>query len=48
MAASVQDLLPQGTARVLVTGNPGCILQWRRGIAEAGLAVQVRHPVEYL
>jgi len=32
----------------VASGNPGCILQLRRGIEEAGLAVEVVHPVELL
>ncbi len=32
----------------LATGNPGCILQLKRGISEAKLAIQVVHPVELL
>ena len=47
LAAKIETLRASG-ARVLISGNPGCILQWRRGIAAARLAVRVRHPVEYL
>ena len=31
-----------------MTGNPGCILQFRCGLKEAGLPVKVLHPVELL
>ena len=43
----INDLRRTG-AQVLVTGNPGCMLQWQRGIEQAGLAVRVQHPVELL
>ncbi len=35
-------------ARIVATGNPGCLLQIRTGVAAAGLDVQVIHPVELL
>jgi glycolate oxidase iron-sulfur subunit len=35
-------------ARIVVTGNPGCVLQIARGCRERGLAVEVLHPVELL
>jgi glycolate oxidase iron-sulfur subunit len=35
-------------ARILVTGNPGCLLQIAKGCRERGLAVEVLHPVELL
>ncbi|HYB12685.1 MAG TPA: hypothetical protein VEG67_04390, partial [Myxococcota bacterium] len=33
---------------VIVSGNPGCILQLRTGVARAGLHARVAHPVELL
>ncbi|MGQ4808343.1 Anaerobic glycerol-3-phosphate dehydrogenase subunit C [Candidatus Entotheonellaceae bacterium PAL068K] len=33
---------------VIVTGNPGCILQLRQGVARHHLAAEVLHPVELL
>ena len=33
---------------VVATGNPGCILQLRRGIEQAGMQIEVVHPVELL
>ena len=42
------DRLERSGARLLLTGNPGCLLQWRKGIAERGLDVEVRHPGEFL
>jgi glycolate oxidase iron-sulfur subunit len=35
-------------AEVVATGNPGCLLQLRRGFADRGLAVRAYHPVELL
>jgi glycolate oxidase iron-sulfur subunit len=35
-------------AGILVTGNPGCLLQIARGCHNRGLPVQVLHPVELL
>ena len=35
-------------AEIVATGNPGCLLQLRRGLADRGLAVRVHHPVELL
>ena len=42
------DALKRTGADVLITGNPGCILQWRRGIAARGLPIRVEHPVTFL
>ena len=33
---------------VVATGNPGCLLQIGGGVREAGLGVEVCHPVELL
>jgi Fe-S oxidoreductase len=35
-------------AAIVATGNPGCLLQIRNGVAHAGLPVDVVHPVELL
>jgi glycolate oxidase iron-sulfur subunit len=35
-------------AQVVVTGNPGCLLQLRAGVRSAGLRRRVAHPVELL
>jgi glycolate oxidase iron-sulfur subunit len=42
------DALARTGADVLVTANPGCLLQWRRGIAERGLSVRVEHLATWL
>ncbi|MEZ6195444.1 MAG: heterodisulfide reductase-related iron-sulfur binding cluster [Planctomycetota bacterium] len=42
------DRLAETGADLLVTANPGCMLQWRRGIARRGLAVEVVHLAELL
>ena len=34
--------------QLIVTGNPGCILQLRQGVAQYGLTAEVLHPVEVL
>ncbi|HEY7490957.1 MAG TPA: heterodisulfide reductase-related iron-sulfur binding cluster [Candidatus Tectomicrobia bacterium] len=34
--------------QLIVTGNPGCILQLRQGVLRHGLAAEVLHPVEVL
>jgi glycolate oxidase iron-sulfur subunit len=33
---------------VIATGNPGCLLQLKRGVAEQGLSADVLHPIELL
>jgi glycolate oxidase iron-sulfur subunit len=35
-------------ADIVATGNPGCLLQLRQGLAERGLPVRAHHPVELL
>ena len=35
-------------AQVVASGNPGCLLHLRRGLAAAGLPLRVVHPVELL
>jgi glycolate oxidase iron-sulfur subunit len=42
------DHLAASGARVLLSGNPGCLLQWRRGVARRGLDVRVEHPLLFL
>lgn len=42
------DDLEQSGAQVLVTGNPGCHLQWATGIASRELPVEVLHLAEVL
>ena len=42
------ECIKKSGAEIVVTGNPGCILQIRYGLKEAGLSVQVAHPVELL
>ena len=39
----------EGTgAEIVVTGNPGCLLQLRKGLHARGLRLEARHPVELL
>ncbi|MEE9395038.1 MAG: heterodisulfide reductase-related iron-sulfur binding cluster [Planctomycetota bacterium] len=42
------DQLEASGARILITGNPGCMLQWRKGIRDRGLKIEVVHPAELL
>jgi glycolate oxidase iron-sulfur subunit len=42
------DALERTGASVLVTANPGCLLQWRRGVAGRGLPVRVEHLATWL
>ena len=42
------DRIVETGAEVVVSGNPGCLLQLRMGLAERGLAVRAHHPVELL
>ncbi len=42
------DAIRRSGADTVVTGNPGCIMQIRYGLKEAGLPVKVFHPVELL
>jgi glycolate oxidase iron-sulfur subunit len=37
------DALESTGANVLVTGNPGCLLQWRQGVKQRGLDIEVIH-----
>lgn len=47
LAGKLDHLAATG-ATTLLTGNPGCILQWRAGIRARGLQVEVLHPVTFL
>jgi glycolate oxidase iron-sulfur subunit len=49
LAEKVQAILECG-AELVVTGNPGCALQVRSGLAKSatGRAIEVLHPVELL
>ena len=40
------DALERSGARVLVTSNPGCQMQWEAGVARRGSGVQVVHLAE--
>jgi glycolate dehydrogenase iron-sulfur subunit len=42
------DRIAETGAEVVASGNPGCLLQLRLGLAERGLAIQAHHPVELL
>jgi glycolate oxidase iron-sulfur subunit len=42
------DRIAATGAEVVVSGNPGCLLQLRQGLAERGLPIRAHHPVELL
>jgi glycolate oxidase iron-sulfur subunit len=42
------DRIAESGADVVVSGNPGCLIQLESGIARRGLNVRVAHPVELL
>jgi glycolate oxidase iron-sulfur subunit len=47
LAAKLTRLL-EDPPDVLVTGNPGCVMQLGAGVLASGAAIAVRHPVELL
>ncbi len=47
LAGKLDSLAATG-ATLLLSSNPGCLLQWRRGVAERGLPVEVQHPLTFL
>ncbi len=46
--ASKMDALAAVDPDVIATGNPGCLMQLRRGVRERGMRARVAHPVELL
>lgn len=42
------DRIAETGAEVVASGNPGCLLQLRMGLASRGLPVRAHHPVELL
>jgi len=42
------DALAAADPDIVATGNPGCLMQLRRGVAARGLRAEVLHPVEIL
>jgi glycolate oxidase iron-sulfur subunit len=42
------DRIAATGAEVVTTGNPGCLLQLRRGLGDRGLAIRAYHPIELL
>jgi glycolate oxidase iron-sulfur subunit len=42
------DALADAYPEIVATGNPGCIMQLRAGLAERSLPFEVRHPIELL
>jgi glycolate oxidase iron-sulfur subunit len=48
IAAKKIEAIRRSGAAIVATGNPGCLLQIRAGVAAAALPVRVVHPVELL
>lgn len=46
--ARKMDALAAADPDVIASGNPGCLMQLRAGVAERGLRAQVRHPIDLL
>ncbi|HEV8306224.1 MAG TPA: heterodisulfide reductase-related iron-sulfur binding cluster [Methylomirabilota bacterium] len=42
------DRIAETGAEIVASGNPGCLLQLRMGLAERGLPIRAHHPVELL
>ncbi len=42
------DRITETGAEVVASGNPGCLLQLRKGLSERGLRIRAHHPVELL
>jgi glycolate oxidase iron-sulfur subunit len=48
LGANKIEMLRQAAPDLVVTSNPGCALQLRAGLTEAGLALEVLHPIELI
>lgn len=44
--AAKMDTLALADPDLIVTGNPGCLLQLKRGVKERGMRAEVLHPIE--
>ena len=42
------DALEAADPDLIASGNPGCLMQLRRGVRERGLRARVVHPIELL
>lgn len=42
------DTLADADPDVIASGNPGCLLQLRRGVSERGMRAEVVHPIELI
>ncbi|MBI1848658.1 MAG: 4Fe-4S dicluster domain-containing protein [Candidatus Rokubacteria bacterium] len=47
LAMKIERIVQTG-ARIVVAGNPGCLLQIAKGVRERGLDLEVLHPVQVL
>ena len=48
LVSPLLDEIRTSGASLLLTSNTGCALQLRRTLSEAGLALEVLHPLELL
>ena len=48
LLAAKLDRIEQSGARVVATGNPGCVMQIAKGARARGLSLEVVHPVTLL
>ena len=44
--AAKMDSVRAAAPEIIVTGNPGCIIQLQQGVAAAGLDIEVLHPMQ--
>ena len=42
------DHIVEAGAKIVATGNPGCLLQIQNGVKRRGLEIEVVHPVTLL
>jgi glycolate oxidase iron-sulfur subunit len=47
LESKMEDIRASG-ASLVISANPGCILQIRKGVDEAGLPIRVQHIAEVL
>jgi glycolate oxidase iron-sulfur subunit len=42
------DSLALANPELIASGNPGCMMQLRRGVEERGMKTRVEHPIELI
>lgn len=45
---TIQTIFEENNIDMLVTGNPGCLLQLEKGCRDVGLSLSIKHPIELL